>query len=103
MWVISACSPFLRSPFEYRITPQATEQYGQVLRVSVVLTSLKGRIAAACAASISPKPKAPSVVPARPAPAVCRNARRESSIVIEFPPEADAPEDIPNQEYEAIF
>ncbi len=37
------------------------------------------------------------------APAVCRNARRESSIVIEFPPEADAPEDIPNQEYKAIF
>ena len=52
---------------------------------------------------MSPKPKAPSVVPARPAPAVCRNARRESSIFMEFPPEVDAPKGIPNQEFKAIF
>jgi hypothetical protein len=47
MWTISAFSPFFRSPLEYMMMPHATEQYGQVLRVSVRLASLKGRIAAA--------------------------------------------------------
>ena len=37
--------------------PQATEQYGQVLRVSRICASLKGRTAAAMAGSRPPKPE----------------------------------------------
>src|SRR5215813_1863415 len=86
MWKISAFSPFFTSPFEYMMMPQATEQYVQVLRVSVVLVSLNGRMAAAQACSTSPKPSAPSVVAARPALAPAMNWRRESSIFILGPP-----------------
>src|SRR5215470_5137078 len=62
--------------------PQATEQYVQVLRVSVVVASLNGRIAAACAASSSPNPNAPIAVAARPALAPAMNCRRETSMFI---------------------
>src|SRR5580700_9041913 len=96
MWMMSACSPFARLPLEYMMMPQATEQYVQVLRVSVVPTSLKGRIAAAYAASTPPNPSAPMVVPARPALAPAMNWRRESSIfkVVSsdfLPPTGDTP------------
>ena len=45
--VLSGRSDFVflvLSPREYMMTPQLTEQYGQVLRVSVVRASLKGRM-----------------------------------------------------------
>src|SRR5262249_13990611 len=80
MWMMSAFSPFARLPLEYMMMPQATEQYVQVLRVSVVPKSLKGRIAAAYAASTPPNPSAPMVVPARPALAPTKKWRRESSM-----------------------
>ena len=35
------CAPSSRSPMEYMMMPQVTEQYGQVLRVSVVLRELE--------------------------------------------------------------
>src|SRR5262249_44180076 len=82
--MMSAFSPFRRSPFEYMMMPHATEQYGHVLRVSVVLTSLNGRMAWAKATSASPKPSAPTVVTARLALALTKRWRRESSMFIDF-------------------
>jgi hypothetical protein len=82
MWTIWAFSRFFRSPFEYMMMPQATEQYVQVLRVSVRFASFHGRMEVARASSISPKPSAPSVVPAIPALAPFINWRRESSMFI---------------------
>src|SRR3954464_3092649 len=77
---MSAFSPFARLPLEYMMMPQATEQYVHVLRVSVRFASLKGRIDAAYALSMSPNPSAPSVVPATPALAPMTNWRRKASI-----------------------
>src|SRR5690606_23787124 len=54
-----------------------------MLRVSVVVASLKARTWAAVAASAAPKPIAPSVVAAAPAPASLRKPRRERSSFIE--------------------
>src|SRR6267154_1027785 len=59
--MMSAFSPFARLPLEYMMMPQPTAQYVQVLRVSVVPASLKGRIDAAYAVSISPNPSSPIV------------------------------------------
>src|SRR5450432_3743752 len=78
--MMSAFSPFARLPLEYMMMPQPTAQYVQVLRVSVVPASLKGRIDAEYAVSTSPNPSAPIVVPARPALAPFINWRRESSM-----------------------
>src|SRR5215468_9231892 len=60
--------------------PQLTAQYGQMVRASLVCASLYGRMAAACAASMSANPNAPSVVPAKPALAPTKKWRRESSM-----------------------
>src|ERR1700692_4308245 len=58
--------------------------------------SLKGRIAAAYAASTLPNPSAPIVVPARPEPTPAINWRRESSMFMAHSPSPFAPTgDIP--------
>ena len=46
MWMISETTFFALSPRLYMMMPQPTEQYGQVLRVSVVRASLKLRVSA---------------------------------------------------------
>src|SRR5215472_11983705 len=51
-----------------------------MVRASLVCASLYGRMAAACAASMSANPNAPSVVPAKPALAPTKKWRRESSM-----------------------
>jgi hypothetical protein len=58
------------------ITPQLTEQYGQVLRVSVVLEIFN--VFACAYTGPTSNPNAESAAP--PATADCRNARREISI-----------------------
>src|SRR3954465_11338135 len=60
--------------------PQATEQYVQVLRVSVARVSLKGRTAAACAVPDSPNPSMPMPDMAMPRPVNLMNSRRVSAI-----------------------
>src|SRR6478609_4949256 len=65
------------------MTPHATEQYGQVLRVSVVLASLKGRTEAAQASSSAPKPSDPTVVAAAVTPTPFKKVRREKWDVID--------------------
>ncbi len=80
---------FDRSPRLYRMTPQATEQYGHVLRVSRICASLNGRTAAAMAGSRPPKPSAPSVPPARPAPAPLSRPRLETWTVISASQKSD--------------
>ena len=77
-----AFSPFFRSPFEYMMMPQATEQYGQVLRVSVALASLKGLTCAATIAAAEVQPNAPKAEPATPTPAAFNKCRREISMLI---------------------
>ena len=67
------------------MTPQLTEQYGQVLRVSVVRSSLNGRTDAASACSLSANPSAPSVDPPTTAPVPFRKARRETSMDMSLP------------------
>jgi hypothetical protein len=52
----------------------------QVLRVSVVAVSLKGRIEAATASPAAPKPSAPRLEAAKPAPVSLMKPRRLSSI-----------------------
>src|SRR5690606_5528696 len=56
-----------------------------MLRVSVVVASLKARTLAAVAASAAPKPMAPSVVAAAPAPLSFRKLRRDRSTFIVTP------------------
>ena len=58
--------------------PQPTEQYGQVLRVSVVCESLKVR--ASASARVGEKPSATRLEPTRPAPLTLKNCRRFMSI-----------------------
>ena len=52
--MISAPAFLALSPRLYMIRPQATEQYGQVLRVSVVRVSLKVRTSASAASGENP-------------------------------------------------
>ena len=61
--------------------PQATEQYVQVLRVSVAAVSLNGRTEAANASPAKPKPKASRVDAARVAPVSLTKPRRLKFIV----------------------
>src|SRR5215510_10526200 len=70
---------FDRSPYEYMSTPQATEQYGQVLRVSVARASLNSRTSAS--ASRGEKPSRARLDPASEAPVSVRNSRRVSSVI----------------------
>ena len=57
MWMIEALAFFALSPMLYIRTPQDTEQYGHVLRVSVARDSLNGLTEAANASPV-PKPRA---------------------------------------------
>src|SRR5262245_36514364 len=61
------------------IKPQLTEQYGQVLRVSVVRASLKLRVSAS--AAVGEKPIATRLEPTSPAPLTRKNCLRFMSIV----------------------
>jgi hypothetical protein len=73
------------------MTPQLTEQYGHVLRVSVVRSSLNGRTEAASACSLPANPSAPSVDPLTTAPVPFRNERRETSMDMSLPFAARSP------------
>src|SRR6516164_9196047 len=77
MWKMLARAFFARSPRLYMSTPQATEQYGQVLRVSVARASLKTRTSAR--AAVGEKPSNTRLDPARVAPVTLRNSRRVTS------------------------
>src|ERR1700736_3753859 len=67
------------SPNEYITTPQATAQYGQVLRVSVVRRSLNSRTSAT--ATEAEKPMSARLEPASVAPVIFRNWRLVSSVM----------------------
>src|SRR5215468_6097962 len=77
MWKMLACAFLARSPRLYISTPQATEQYGQVLRVSVARASLNSRTSASAVAG--EKPSRTRLDPARVAPVTFRNSRRVTS------------------------
>src|SRR5215469_6912834 len=77
MWKMLARAFFARSPRLYMSTPQATEQYGQVLRVSVARASLNTRTSAR--AAVGEKPSNTRLDPARVAPVTLRNSRRVKS------------------------
>src|SRR5262249_39592526 len=66
------------SPSVYMMTPQLTEQYGQVLRVSVVRASLKLRTCARTACGENPI--IARLEPASPAPQTLKNCLRLMSI-----------------------
>src|SRR5256885_11505390 len=68
---------FERSPRLYMRTPQATAQYGQVLRVSVARASLNSRTSAI--AAVGEKPSRARLEPARVALVTFRNSRRVTS------------------------
>src|SRR5256885_17140015 len=68
---------FERSPRLYMRTPQATAQYGQVLRVSVARASLNSRTSAI--AAVGEKPSRAMLEPARVALVTFRNSRRVTS------------------------
>src|SRR5215472_219339 len=68
---------FALSPSVWMMTPQLTEQYGQVLRVSVVWEIL--RVLAWASSGVTSNPK--TVIAAPPAMDVCRKARRDKAIV----------------------
>src|SRR5262245_50026053 len=70
---------FALSPSVYMIIPQLTEQYGQVLRVSVVRASLKLRVSAN--AAVGENPIATRLDPTSPAPLTRKNCLRFMSIV----------------------
>ena len=65
-----------------RSMPQLTAQYGQIVRASLVCTSLNGRTCAASCASASLKPNAAIADPAAPAPASFMKWRRETSMLM---------------------
>jgi hypothetical protein len=69
---------FALSPSVYMMSPQLTEQYGQVLRVSVVRASLKLRVSAS--AAVGEKPIATRLEPTRPAPLTRKNCLRFMSM-----------------------
>src|SRR5215813_12023465 len=94
MWKMLERAFLARSPRLYMMTPQETEQYGQVLRVSVARLSLNSRTSASAASG--EKPSSARLDPARVAPVILKNSRRVTSAMA-FPSgmSADAPESIP--------
>src|SRR5215510_15585188 len=80
MWVTSSLPLFAGLGLANTSMPQLTAQYGQIVRASLVFTSLKGRTCAASCASASPKPNAAIADPAAPAPASFMKCRRETSM-----------------------
>src|SRR5215471_11597567 len=83
MWKMLACAFLAPSPRLYISKPQATEQYGQVLRVSVALASLNSRTSAS--AGVGEKPIRASEEPARVTPVTLRNWRRVMSAIRVLP------------------
>src|SRR6266403_3228399 len=77
MWKMLERAFFERSPRLYMRTPQATAQYGHVLRVSVARASLNSRTSAI--AALGEKPSRARLDPAREAPVTFRNSRRVTS------------------------
>jgi hypothetical protein len=73
------------SVLEYIKTPQLTEQYGHVPRVSVVRANLKARTSACTVAGANPRPTADEV--ATPAEQTLKNCRRDIGAFICVPPE----------------
>ena len=69
---------FALSPRVYITRPQLTEQYGQVLRVSVVRASLKLRVSAK--AAVGEKPNATRLDPTSPAPLTRKKCLRFMSM-----------------------
>jgi hypothetical protein len=70
------------------ITPQLTEQYGHVPRVSVVCASLKARTSANASCGEKPSPTAEDVP--SPVAQIRKNWRRLSGAFIESPGDVDA-------------
>ena len=56
MWMMRVLTFLALSPRLYMITPQLTEQYGHVLRVSVVRDSLKALTSASAVPGETPRP-----------------------------------------------
>src|ERR1700680_586718 len=77
MWKMLALAFLAASPSPYITTPQATAQYGQVLRVSVALSSLNCRTSAS--AADGEKPISARLDPARVALVIFRKSRRVTS------------------------
>src|ERR1700724_697089 len=77
MWKMLDRAFFERSPRLYMRTPQATAQYGHVLRVSVARASLTSRTSAIAAGG--EKPSRARLDPARVALVTFRNSRRVTS------------------------
>ncbi|MCY1443014.1 hypothetical protein D9M71_594080 [compost metagenome] len=80
IWMMFCATFFAASPWLYMIRPQPTEQYGQVLRVSMVRASLKCRTWSA-KASGGATPRAARLDPPRPTAQTLKNCRRFMSIV----------------------
>src|SRR5262245_32336120 len=78
MWTTSDLAFFALSPRLYMMTPQPTEQYGQVLRVSVVRASLKARVSART--GCGEKPRRARLDPLRPDAHALKNRRRSMSM-----------------------
>src|SRR5215470_4265398 len=78
--MILAFAFFAPAPRLYITIPQATEQYGQVLRVSVARASLNTRTSAR--AAVGEKPSSTRLDPARVAPVTLRNSRRVTSAMV---------------------
>src|SRR5579862_6189433 len=77
MWKMLERAFLARSPRLYMMTPHATEQYGQVLRVSVARASLNSRTSAI--AAVGEKPRSARLDPARETPVILKNSRRVTS------------------------
>src|SRR3569832_2331047 len=79
MWMMEALAFFAPSPNPYITMPQATAQYGHVLRVSVVRRSLNSRTSAT--AAVGENPMSARLDPASVAPVILRNWRRLTSVM----------------------
>src|ERR1700722_11835588 len=86
MWMISVRAFFERSPSPWMMTPQPTEQYGQVFLVSLVCASLNVRTSASAGAN----PSAPRLVAPTLDAVSFRNPRREVFMATS-PGERDCP------------
>src|SRR6267143_1515524 len=96
MWKMLDVAFLARSPRLYMRTPQATAQYGQVLRVSVARASLNSRTSAT--AAVGEKPSRTRLDPARVALVILRNSRRVTSAMAIPLHACRPPESIPLRE-----
>src|SRR5512140_3845278 len=79
MWMMEDLAFFAPSPSPYITMPQATAQYGHVMRVSVVRRSLNSRTSAT--AAVGANPMTARLDPASVAPVILRNWRRLTSVM----------------------